>query len=61
VVFTLIVSLYFVLFGGLGNGTPGGSLMRLEARPSGRTVLNPREVFGRACRSIYRDDTLVAD
>lgn len=60
-VFALIVSLYFVLFGGVGNGTPGGTLMRLESRPSGRTVLNAREVFGRACRAIYRDDSLVAD
>ena len=60
-VFALIVSLYFVLFGGVGNGTPGGSLMRLEARPSGRTILNARDVFGRAARAIYRDDSLVAD
>ena len=60
-VFALIVSLYFVLFGGVGNGTPGGSLMRLETRPSGRTILNAREVFGRAARAIYRDDSLVAD
>jgi transcriptional regulator with XRE-family HTH domain len=60
-VFALIVSLYFVLFGGVGNGTPGGTLMRLENRPSGRTVLNAREVVGRACRAIYRDDSLVAD
>jgi len=60
-VFALIVSLYFVLFGGVGNGTPGGSLMRLETRPSGWTILNAREVFGRAARAIYRDDSLVAD
>ena len=59
-VFALIVSLYFVLFGGVGNGTPGGTLMRLESRPSGRTVLNAREVFGRAARAVYRD-SLVAD
>ncbi|MEO7273707.1 MAG: helix-turn-helix domain-containing protein [Vicinamibacterales bacterium] len=60
VVFALIVSLYFVLFGGVGNGTPGGTLMRLGSRPSGRTVLNAREVFGRAARAVYRD-SLVAD
>jgi hypothetical protein len=60
-VFALIVALYFVLFGGVGNATPGGWLMRLETRPSGRTLLNPREVFGRACRSIYRDNSLVVD
>jgi hypothetical protein len=59
-VFALIVSLYFVLFGGVGNGTPGGTLMRLESRPSGRTILNAREVFGRAARAVYRD-SLVAD
>ena len=34
-VFALIVSLYFVLFGGVGNGTPGGTLMRLEVAPVG--------------------------
>jgi transcriptional regulator with XRE-family HTH domain len=60
-VFALIVALYFVLFGGVGNATLGVSLMRLEARPPGRTVLHPREVFGRACRSIFHDSSVLAE
>ena len=60
-VFALIVALYFVLFGGIGNGTPGVVLMHLDVPPSGRMVLNPREVFGRARRSAFRDGFLVTD
>jgi transcriptional regulator with XRE-family HTH domain len=60
-VFALIVALYFVLFGGVGNATPGVSLMRLEERTSGRTVLHARDVFGRACRSIFRDGSVLAE
>ena len=60
-VFALIAALYFVLFGGVGNGTPGVTLMHLDVPPPGRTVLNPREVFGRARRSIFRDGFLVTD
>src|SRR4029453_14209496 len=48
IVFALITALYFVLFGGVGNGTPGVSLMRLDVPPAGRIVLNPRDVFARA-------------
>jgi transcriptional regulator with XRE-family HTH domain len=60
-VFALIVALYFVLFGGVGNATLGVSLMHLESRPPGRTVLHPREVFGRACRSVFHDSSVLAD
>jgi transcriptional regulator with XRE-family HTH domain len=60
-VFALIVALYFVLFGGVGNATPGVSLMRLEERTPGRTVLHARDVFGRACRSIFRDGSMLAE
>jgi transcriptional regulator with XRE-family HTH domain len=55
VVFSLIVALYFVLFGGVGNATLGVWIMRLDTRPSGRTSLNPKDVFGRARRSIFHD------
>ncbi len=55
VVFSLIVVLYFVLFGGVGNATLGVSIMRLHTRPSSRTALNPRDVFGRASRSVFHD------
>jgi transcriptional regulator with XRE-family HTH domain len=55
VVFSLIVALYFVLFGGVGNATLGVWIMRLDTRPSGRTALNPRDVFGRARRSAFHD------
>ncbi len=54
-VFGLIVALYFVLFGGVGNATPGAIAMRLDAPPPGRVVLNPRDVFGRARRSMVGD------
>jgi hypothetical protein len=60
-VFALIVALYFVLFGGVGNATPGVTLMHLEARSPGRTVLNPRDVFGRAFRSVFHDSSVLAD
>lgn len=59
VVFALIVALYFVLFSGLGNATPGVVAMGLDRGPSGRTVLNAREVFGRARRSVFRDSVLL--
>jgi transcriptional regulator with XRE-family HTH domain len=55
VVFALIVALYFVVFGGVGNATLGVWVMRLDTRPSGRTALNPRDVFGRARRSVFHD------
>jgi transcriptional regulator with XRE-family HTH domain len=61
VVFALIVALYFVLFGGVGNGTLGVSLMRLAAPPSGRIVLHPGDVFGRARRSMFHDSSLLAE
>jgi hypothetical protein len=61
VVFALIAGLYFVLFGGIGNATPGRAVMGLDSRATGRTVLNPRDVFARAYRSIYRDEALVSD
>jgi transcriptional regulator with XRE-family HTH domain len=60
-VFAIIVALYFVLFGGVGNATPGLALMHLQERTSGRTVLNARDVFGRACRSILRDSSVLAE
>jgi transcriptional regulator with XRE-family HTH domain len=60
-VFALIVALYFVLFGGVGNATPGMSAMHLEERTQGRTVLHARDVFGRACRSIFRDGSILAE
>jgi transcriptional regulator with XRE-family HTH domain len=60
-VFALIVALYFVLFGGVGTATPGMSLMHLEERTRGRTVLHARDVFGRACRSIFRDGSVLAE
>ena len=60
-VFALIVALYFVLFGGVGNATPGLSLMRLEDRTPRRTVLHARDVFGSACRSIFRDGSVLAE
>ena len=59
--FALIVALYFVLFGGVGNATPGLSLMHLEHRTQRRTVLQARDVFGRACRSIFRDSSMLAE
>jgi transcriptional regulator with XRE-family HTH domain len=52
VVFALIVALYFVLFGGVGDATPGVRAMRLEPQAPGRTVLSARDVFGRACRAV---------
>jgi transcriptional regulator with XRE-family HTH domain len=55
VVFALIVGLYFVVFGGVGNATLGVWMMRLDTRPPGRTTLNPRDVFGRARRSVFHD------
>ena len=60
-VFGLIVALYFVLFGGVGNATPGASVMRLDAPPPARIVLNPREVFGRARRSMVGDSSLLTE
>ena len=59
VVFALIVALYFVLFSGLGNATPGVVAMGLDRAPSGRTVLNARDVFGRARRSAFRGSVLL--
>jgi transcriptional regulator with XRE-family HTH domain len=61
VVFAVIVGLYFVLFGGVGNATPGRAAMGLDSRSTGRTVLNARDVFARAYRSVYRDRPLVSD
>ena len=60
-VFGLIVALYFVLFGGVGNATLGVSLMGLDVPPPGRVVLNPRDVFGRARRSVMGDTSLLAE
>jgi transcriptional regulator with XRE-family HTH domain len=60
-VFALIVALYFVVFGGVGNATPGMSAMHLEEHTHGRTVLHARDVFGRACRSIFRDSSVWAE
>jgi transcriptional regulator with XRE-family HTH domain len=60
-VFALIVTLYFVLFGGIGAATPGASLMRLDAPPPGRVVLQPRDVFGRARRSVIGHTSLLAE
>jgi transcriptional regulator with XRE-family HTH domain len=58
-VFALIVSLYFVLFSGVGNATPGVAAMGLDLAPTGRTVLHARDVFGRARRSVFRDSMLL--
>jgi hypothetical protein len=60
-VFALIVALYFLLFGGVGNATPGASLMGLDGPRSGRMILNPRDVFGRARRSIFPDSSLLVE
>lgn len=60
-VFALIVALYFVLFGGVGIATPGLSVMHLEDRTPRRTVLQARDIFGRACRSIFRDGSVLAE
>ena len=60
-VFALIVALYFVVFGGVGTATPGLSLMHLEDRTPRRTVLQARDVVGRACRSIFRDGSVLAE
>jgi transcriptional regulator with XRE-family HTH domain len=60
-VFALIVTLYFVLFGGIGNATLGATLMRLDAPPPGRVVLNPRDVFGRARRSVIGVSSLLPE
>jgi hypothetical protein len=59
VVFALIVSLYFVLFSGVGNATPGVAAMGLDLAPTGRTVLHARDVFGRARRSVFRHSMLL--
>jgi transcriptional regulator with XRE-family HTH domain len=61
VVFALIAALYFVLFGGVGNGTLGVRLMRLDPPPSGRVVLHPSDVFGRARRSMFHESSLLAE
>lgn len=60
-VFALIVSLYFLLFGGVGDATPGVMMVRPAARPPQRTMLNARAVFGRARRSLFHDDSLLMD
>jgi transcriptional regulator with XRE-family HTH domain len=60
-VFGLIVALYFVLFGGVGDATPGATVMRLDSPQPGRVVLNPRDVFGRARRSMVGDSSLLTE
>ena len=60
-VFSLIVGWYFVLFGGIGHATPGVMVMRLDAAPVSRTVLQPGDVFGRARRSVFHGGSLLAD
>jgi hypothetical protein len=35
--------------------------MHLADRTQGRTVLQAKDVFGRACRSIFRDGSILAE